>query len=533
MQTHAPRPSIGHLSSFFSHRFGALLTAALLAVGLTACGATVDAPTNGVVLELVSIAPQSTDAQAARLDGATVAGTITVSVRASSDLAAIAFDLDGVRLGETDVEPFAVSADTRTVADGSHELVAYATLADGTTQTARAAFVVANDAPALGEPFVPPPATLYVAPNGNDTNDGRSPDQPLRTITHATQIVQPGDTVYLRGGTYPIQVRFDRSGTANQPITWTSYPGEWAILDGSDQTPVVSGDRVWVQANWNVFANFEVRNGPSEGIQLYQAHDNLFSNIVTHGHHTSGVLVMLSNRNRFEYLTTYDNYDRYNPSGLEGDDADGISISTGDRNVLYRVIAYANSDDGIDAWRSTNTIIDSSISYDNGRGAYGNGNGIKAGGNAEANHTIVRNSIAFNNKANGFDDNDGRNITYYNNTAYGNGGYAFAFGATATLRNNLAVGSPIGIWGSDHHNNSWNLDLTDPQFTSTDPNHPDFLTLNTTSPAIDAGTPVGLTYTGTAPDLGALEHQTQIAQLLGQPLTTTPSNDTIASAAAN
>ncbi|MFN2323697.1 MAG: right-handed parallel beta-helix repeat-containing protein, partial [Trueperaceae bacterium] len=352
------------------------------------------------------------------------------------------------------------------------------------------------------------------------------PDQPT-TLTRATQIAQPGDTVYLRGGTYPIQTRFDRSGTPNQPITWTSYPGEWAILDGSDQTPVTSQHRVWIAASWNVFANFEVRHGPQEGIQLYQAHDNLLTNLVTHHHHYSGILVMHSDRNRFEHLTTHDNYDLHNPRGLIGDDADGISISSGDRNTLYRVIAYGNSDDGIDAWRSTNTTIDSSISYDNGRGTHGNGNGIKAGGNAEANHTIIRNSIAFGNKANGFDDNDGRHITYYNNTAYANGG--FAFGDTATLRNNLAHANPIGIWGTNHHHNSWNLTITNPNFQSTDPNHPDFLTLTTTSPAINAGTPVGLTYTGTAPDLGALEHQTHLTQLLGQPLTTTPNTTTIAS----
>jgi hypothetical protein len=530
MRTRFPRTSFG-VRSPLTHLRG--LAGALLILGLAACGTTVDVPTgDDVVIELVAIATSADDAQVSKLDGATVTGEVTVAVRASGNLASVAFDLDGVRIADVDQAPYAATVDTRALADGAHALVATATLANGKTKTTRATFTVANgsaepiDEPAApGAPMPPasdftlPPATLFVATNGNDANDGRSVDRPLRTITRAAQIVQPGDVVYLRGGVYPIQVRFDRSGTASQPIVWASYPGEWAILDGSDQTPVVSNDRVWVQASWNVFADFEVRNGPWEGIQLYQAHDNLFSRIVTHGHHTSGVLVMLSDRNRFEYLITYDNFDRYNPSGREGDDADGISISTGDRNVLYRVVSYRNSDDGIDAWRSTNTIIDSSISFENGLGAYGNGNGIKAGGNAEANHTIVRNSIAFGNKANGFDDNDGRYVTYYNNTAFDNGGYAFAFGATATLRNNLAVGSPVGIWGNDHQHNSWNLGINDPSFASTDPDHPDFLTLVSASAAIDAGTPVGLAYTGTAPDLGAVEHQRTIADLLGAPLT--------------
>ena len=532
---HANAPRSSHTpSNRTPRRVAAAVAAALLVAGLSACGASVGG-TGGVVLELVAIAPQSATPEAERLDGATVAGAITVAVRATADLEHVVFELDGAPLGEGDVAPFEVAVDTHALADGLHELVARATLGDGAEQVARAVFAVANGVvaptpqpePTPGTPFVAPPATLYVAPNGNDTNDGRTPDRPT-TLTRATQIAQPGDTIYLRGGTYPIQNRFTRSGTATQPITWTSHPGEWAILDGSDQTPVTSGDRIWIQANWNVFANFEIRNSPQEGIQLYQAHDNLLTHLITHHNHYSGILVMQSNRNRFEYVTTHDNYDEFNQWGRQGDDADGISISSGDRNSVYRMISYNNSDDGIDTWRSTNTTIDSSITFGNGRGAYGNGNGIKAGGNYDTVNTLVINTIAFNNKANGFDDNTGQGVRFYNNTAYGNNGYAFAFGNTTTLHNNLAYGSPIGAWGGTHTHNSWNLNLTNPQFLSTDPNHPDFLALAPTSPAIDRGTNLGLPHTGTAPDLGALEHTTQLTQLLGQPLTTATQPTTLA-----
>ena len=45
-------------------------------------------------------------------------------------------------------------------------------------------------------------------------------------------VVQPGDTLYLRGGTYYECVTLTVAGTAGKPITIRSYPGEVAILDG-------------------------------------------------------------------------------------------------------------------------------------------------------------------------------------------------------------------------------------------------------------------------------------------------------------
>ena len=357
-----------------------------------------------------------------------------------------------------------------------------------------------------------PPATMFVSPDGSDANSGRSEDAPLRTVTRAAQLVQPGDVVYLRGGVYPIQVAFRRSGTQDAPIVWASYPGEWAVFDGSDRTPVESPDRVWVDgASWNVFVNFEVRNGPRQGIYVRDSSDNVFHGLVTHGHHGSGVQNVNSDRNRYEYLVTHDNFDEFHVAGQAGQDADGIGLSSGDGNVIYRVVSFANSDDGIDAWRSTNTLIDESISFQNGRGSHGNGNGVKAGGAGEANYTIVRNTIAFGNRASGFTQNSGRYVQFLNNSAIGNAGYDFVAYDTATLRNNLALSGTVSIASSaDDTHNSWNLALVDAGLVSSDPSEPGFLALAAGSPAIDAGTSVALPYAGSAPDLGALPYATWI-----------------------
>ena len=73
-------------------------------------------------------------------------------------------------------------------------------------------------------------ADYYVAPNGSDTNPGTLA-RPFKTPTYAQSLVSPGDTVYMRAGTYPaFWIR--TSGTASSPITYRAYPGEKPIIEG-------------------------------------------------------------------------------------------------------------------------------------------------------------------------------------------------------------------------------------------------------------------------------------------------------------
>ena len=86
---------------------------------------------------------------------------------------------------------------------------------------------------------------------------------------------------------------------------------------------------------------------------------------------------------------------------------------------------------------------------------------------------------------------------------------------TVVLRNNLSYAAPAGMWGATHSYNSWNLGVDEPRFVSTDPSSPDFLRLASGSPAIGAGTDVGLPYAGAAPDLGAIPSDSGYADILG------------------
>src|SRR5262249_9054298 len=81
---------------------------------------------------------------------------------------------------------------------------------------------------ALTTAITPTGNTYYVATNGNDSNPGTI-SQPFGTIKKGIGILNAGDTLYIRSGTYNevIDDRFQtvNSGTASQRITIAAYPG--------------------------------------------------------------------------------------------------------------------------------------------------------------------------------------------------------------------------------------------------------------------------------------------------------------------
>ena len=75
------------------------------------------------------------------------------------------------------------------------------------------------------------PKLFVDAARGRDGNAGTE-KAPWKSLAHATRQLKPGDTLYLRGGTFYEKVALTRSGTTNAPITIASFPGELAVIDG-------------------------------------------------------------------------------------------------------------------------------------------------------------------------------------------------------------------------------------------------------------------------------------------------------------
>ena len=77
-------------------------------------------------------------------------------------------------------------------------------------------------------------AQLYVTPNGHDTASGTF-SSPFQTIQRAFDKAGPGDTIFLRAGTYREAVSLkNKSGREGAPITLTAYKGELPVLSGLD-----------------------------------------------------------------------------------------------------------------------------------------------------------------------------------------------------------------------------------------------------------------------------------------------------------
>ncbi|HTR68585.1 MAG TPA: right-handed parallel beta-helix repeat-containing protein, partial [Terriglobales bacterium] len=146
-------------------------------------------------------------------------------------------------------------------------------------------------APAAGNIF-------HVATTGNDANTGTSAAAAWKTIQHAANTVQAGDTVYIHAGTYNESVTIGVSGSATAgPVTFQSAPGEQAIIDGTSLTPSTSDvqglinivSRTYVTISGLEIQNFQTSNanavpagiwitGSGSNIQIL---NNSVHNIVT------------------------------------------------------------------------------------------------------------------------------------------------------------------------------------------------------------------------------------------------------------
>ncbi len=59
----------------------------------------------------------------------------------------------------------------------------------------------------------------YVSPDGDNSSSGRTPSRAFRSIQHAVQLAQPGDTIHLLPGHYYQDVNTIRDGLPGKPIT--------------------------------------------------------------------------------------------------------------------------------------------------------------------------------------------------------------------------------------------------------------------------------------------------------------------------
>jgi hypothetical protein len=106
-------------------------------------------------------------------------------------------------------------------------------------------------------------ATYFVSPSGSDSNSGSSA-APFKTIQKAANIVNPGDTVIVKDGTYTDTngdhdiVRITRGGTTGAWITFKAENKWGAVLDGQNNTAGYGFDLVY-PAQYIKIQDFEIK----------------------------------------------------------------------------------------------------------------------------------------------------------------------------------------------------------------------------------------------------------------------------------
>jgi hypothetical protein len=114
----------------------------------------------------------------------------------------------------------------------------------------------------------------YVATNGSDSNPGTS-TSPFRTIQHAANIVNPGNTVIVRDGTYNDSTKagvgsklitVSRSGTASAPITFKAEHKWLAVIDGLNNATAEGWS---FAANYIRVQDFEVKGFSDDAFTTY------------------------------------------------------------------------------------------------------------------------------------------------------------------------------------------------------------------------------------------------------------------------
>lgn len=391
----------------------------------------------------------------------------------------------------------------------------------------------------------------YVATNGSDNSNNGSINQPFATLQKFHSIAQPGDTCFVRGGTYypTSQTNILSDGTAANPICIVNYPGEAPVFDGRETN---NGNFSHAIIRFNVAYYWQVKglsftNTVTEyidGIKVMSSHHIKIENCKAYKNRGCGFSAYANTTDPFgggnDLL--FKNCDAYLNDDYGGatphEDGDGFQVQGGGfTNLVYDSCrAWNNADDGFDFFFATpNTVtLKNCWAFYNGAdengNALGNGNGFKLGGATAGYNTggvTLTNCLAWKNLATGFDQNSAQVAhILYNCTAFSNSlNYEMnTYNLQHIIKNSISFGTTQfpNFFGSNAimPNNTWTLPVTvnNADFVSVDDANAkatrtangtlpalSFLKLAAGSDLIDAGTNVSLSYEGAAPDLGAYE----------------------------
>lgn len=190
-------------------------------------------------------------------------------------------------------------------------------------------------------------ADFYVSPNGSSAGNGSlaSPWNLATALSHPSS-VKPGDTIWLRGGTYVGRFLSTLTGAVGKPIVLRQYPGERATIDGNDGGNTATID---IRGAYTWYWGFEVTNSspmrtsatpdpPSSrgsGIDFFSRGSKLVNLVV---HDTAQGVLTVANAPDAEvngcllYYNGYDGSDRGHGHGIY------VQNETGTKRIVDNIL---------------------------------------------------------------------------------------------------------------------------------------------------------------------------------------------------
>lgn len=288
---------------------------------------------------------------------------------------------------------------------------------------------------------------IYVSPNGK-SNAAGTKDDPMDIYT-AVKTAAPGQKILIKEGTYDLSstVKVERgiNGTADAMIYMIADPeaGSRPVFDfgGKCAGMILAGD-YWYFQGFDVTRSADAQ----KGIQVSGNH-NILDRIKAYKNGNTGIQISrylgTDQFNQWPAHNTILNCSSYLNADKGYEDADGFAakLTVGQGNVFDGCIAAYNADDGWDLFAKVQSgsigvvTIQNCVAFkngyildENGREINaGNGNGFKMGGDSMPGAHVLKNSVAFANKAKGIDSNSCPDIKVYSSTTFDNESYNVAF----------------------------------------------------------------------------------------------------------
>ena len=258
---------------------------------------------------------------------------------------------------------------------------------------------------------------LYVSPSGSNTASGLSRAAAFQTLHHAFSQLQPGDTLWMGGGTYTESADVNNSGTASNWITIAALPGEKPILSLRDDNALKFNGSSYVELRGLELDGNQ--DGPDSeigvGVLIYNGahHIRVVGNTV-HDFNAGGVVSVGGSSHLEIYHNTI-----YNNAWWNKDQHSGISL-----------LGLVDVGGGNDANGYSNYIIGNLV-YGNANKVHSRHNpGRETDGNClvmdvtlESNYTgstLIGSNICVSNGGRGFQAYRSNNVDVVNNTFYQN-----------------------------------------------------------------------------------------------------------------